>query len=402
MKSKSILRAATAVAALTAMAAPAPASASPSTSTRATADCLVELPFIGCVVPRPQLGPSTLDGTAEEGQQLACANQVPWPIDGLPRTYKFRRDGSQVQSGSSPHYDLTAADVHTTITCIVTVTGVFDTPFGPVNLGSISSPSSPGKGPVTALPLNLVSKPSVSGNAEEGQNVTCAQGTWSPADPSRSYEWLRDGSQVGTGQSYSVSTADVGHQLACRERVERLGRSNSADSSPVGVAAAPLQNTSLPSISGGSQEGQTLTCDPGSWTPNPAARSYEWLRNGNAVASGSSYQLGASDVGQLIRCRENVSRLGRNGSAQSSQISVVGKPVVRDPEPQQPPAGNPGNTGQQAPQGNPGLAQAKKLAALKKKRAAAIKKCNKRYKKKAQSKKRAACVKKAKKKYALK
>jgi len=72
----------------------------------------------------------------------------------------------------------------------------------------------------------------------------------------------------------------------------------------------PPRNTSAPAISGTARDGQTLTADPGVWDGSgPISYSYQWRRcdaNGAscadvAGATGSTYALGATDVGATMR-----------------------------------------------------------------------------------------------------
>jgi hypothetical protein len=235
-----LLLAVAAVAAVASSALPATASAAATRNNRS--HCLLSLPFVGCVVPGIHLAPAALNGTAQEGQTLTCVGNIPGIISGLPRTYHFRRNGSNVQSGPGATRVLTSSDVGAVMTCVVQVTGSFNTPFGPINLGSISSDPSPGRGPVTSLPLNNVSPPTISGTAQEGQSLNCAAGSWSVTPQSSTLEWLVDGAPTGNAASPLVLNAGhVGKSVACRESVTRFERNNSATSAAVGpVTALPV------------------------------------------------------------------------------------------------------------------------------------------------------------------
>ena len=69
-----------------------------------------------------------------------------------------------------------------------------------------------------ALPRKIVA-PRVTGNATVGGTLTCEEGSYSgvPA-PTLSVEWLREGEAVAgaTSATYTVQTADAGHQLQCK------------------------------------------------------------------------------------------------------------------------------------------------------------------------------------------
>jgi hypothetical protein len=69
-----------------------------------------------------------------------------------------------------------------------------------------------------ALPRKIVA-PRVTGNATVGGILTCEEGSYSgvPA-PTLSVEWLREGEAVAgaTSATYTVQTADAGHQLQCK------------------------------------------------------------------------------------------------------------------------------------------------------------------------------------------
>lgn len=72
----------------------------------------------------------------------------------------------------------------------------------------------------------------------------------------------------------------------------------SADDSPTPV------NTVLPTISGTTTSGQTLTCAPGTWSPAAASYTYQWYRGDVPIvgATANTRVLAAGDVGSKLRC----------------------------------------------------------------------------------------------------
>jgi hypothetical protein len=91
-------------------------------------------------------------------------------------------------------------------------------------------------------------------------------------------------------------------------------------------------NTSLPSISGQAQAGQTLTASPGSWTGSPAGYAYQWQRcdasgaNCQAIASatGTTYPVGEADAERTLRVVVTASNpSGQTRAATSGATEVV-------------------------------------------------------------------------------
>ena len=117
----------------------------------------------------------------------------------------------------------------------------------------------------------------------------------------------------------------------------------------VGTAtAAPPQNTSLPTIKGTAQEGETLTADPGTWTGQPAGFTYQWLRCDTGGASCSAIigsdsktrVVTSADVGDTLRVRVRATNSdGSNAATSTATVVVKAKPSPPPPPP--PPAPTP-------------------------------------------------------------
>jgi hypothetical protein len=97
------------------------------------------------------------------------------------------------------------------------------------------------------------------------------------------------------------------------------------------AASAPPANTALPSISGTSTVGETLTAGDGTWSNNPTSFAYQWLRcNGGGnncadVAGGTqkTYTLVDADSGSTMRVRVTATNADGSNSAQSAQTAAV-------------------------------------------------------------------------------
>lgn len=158
--------------------------------------------------------------------------------------------------------------------------------------------------------------PTVVGTAQFEKTLTARPGTWSPADVTLSYEWLRDGVKVGTSSStYKLArTADIGKKFSVRVTASRVG------STPVTVTSAPtaavkratVTNVKRPTFSGKARFKQTLKASAGRWSRGGLSARYRWLRDGKPIggATRRTYQLKPQDVGRSIRVRVTVARSG--------------------------------------------------------------------------------------------
>ena len=80
-----------------------------------------------------------------------------------------------------------------------------------------------------------------------------------------------------------------------------------------------------PSITGNPAVGNTLTCQPGTWTGKPSF-SFQWLRNGVPIAgaTGNTHLLSGHDAGSAISCRVTATTSGGAVSAPSASVNVPG------------------------------------------------------------------------------
>jgi subtilisin family serine protease len=97
--------------------------------------------------------------------------------------------------------------------------------------------------------------------------------------------------------------------------------------SPVGLSAfdpaSSPENTSLPTISGTAEEGQTLTVSHGAWSNSPSSYSDQWAKcnasgascTAIAGATGLTYKLPATYVGDTLRVQESASSGSGSGAA---------------------------------------------------------------------------------------
>jgi hypothetical protein len=151
------------------------------------------------------------------------------------------------------------------------------------------------------------------------------------------YTWLRCNA---TGRScraiprahratYLVRVADVGHRLRVRMVIAGPAGQTVVVSDPSPPVSLPLPvNTSLPTISGVAQQGQTLTGDQGGWT-GAVTFTYQWqdcdAAGSNCTpitgATGLTYLLQASDVGHTIRFQVTAYNFAQAGASADSRVA---------------------------------------------------------------------------------
>jgi large repetitive protein len=276
----------------------------------------------------------TISGQAKRGQTLA-ADPGAWtgnPTHGYAWQRCNQSGGScaAIAGETAASYVLTSADVDQTIRVAVTGT----------NAGGSATATSVATAVVTAaVPANTAA-PTIAGTAQEGQTLAASTGTWTESPSSFAYQWRRcNSSGTGcvdisgeSGASHVLAGPDIGSKIRVRVTATNDDGSASADSNATAVviALSPTNDT-LPVISGTTVENQTLSTTTGTWTGNNPSYTYQWQRcdsSGGACApisgaTGSSYQLGSTDIGHTLRCAVTASNSGGSNTATSDATAVV-------------------------------------------------------------------------------
>jgi hypothetical protein len=192
-----------------------------------------------------------------------------------------------------------------------------------------------------------VSVPKISGTARQGDKLTETHGSWLNDTTSYSYQWQRcdaKGSSCAeiagaTHQTYTLSSADVGHRIVVQESASNADGTGGPVSSPATsiVLQPPPANTAAPSISGSTIQGQTLTGTHGSWSNSPTSFEYQWEDCNAAGADCSpspsvdsgleSYPLTLADAGSTMRLRVWAGNAGGTSAAAVSATTKVVLPL---------------------------------------------------------------------------
>ena len=193
---------------------------------------------------------------------------------------------------------------------------------------------------VAAAPVNI-DPPTITGIERAGEVLTAHNGTWDNAPTSFRYRWLRCNENgfscillAADGQTYRLGQADVGSTMRVRVTAINADGATNARSQPTGVIAsnaAPLTNTSRPTITGIARVGEELTANEGTWTGNPTSFSFQWQRcNIDAItcvdvtgATGRTYGVRLADLGFRMRVQVVARKEGRSGTATSAPTDVV-------------------------------------------------------------------------------
>jgi hypothetical protein len=199
----------------------------------------------------------------------------------------------------------------------------------------------PGNGQAAGGGPANTATPTISGTAQEGQELSTTNGTWTNTPSSYTYAWSRcdaSGSSCAaidgaTSATYTAVTADVAHTLRVTVTAKNSSGSANATSAPSAVVSgktAPTPTTA-PSITGTPAVGSTLTANTGTWSGSPTSTAVAWIScdaNGNGCAaisgaSGSTYVVTQADAGKTFRL--SVTATNANGSTTftSKQTTAV-------------------------------------------------------------------------------
>lgn len=212
-----------------------------------------------------------------------------------------------------------------------------------------------------AAPANT-NLPTISGTAQEGNQLSGDRGNWNNSPTSYDYRWRRcnssrnDCSNINGAQdtTYTLVTSDIGHTIRLAVTATNADGKTTATSAATNVvkgAASLPRATSPPTIKGTPQEGQKLTGDKGMWSGNPSDYNYFWSRcdkTGGSCADingahATTYMLTSTDVGNTLRFK--VQAKNANGSNFASSVPSAVITSATKPPPPPSATGCPAGTG---------------------------------------------------------
>ena len=278
-----------------------------------------------------------ISGTLTEGSTVSGSTGTWTGTPTITYTYQWRRCNAagnscaDIAGATSSNYTLVAADVGNTLRVVVTATNA----AGSVNATSSAATGNPGA-PVNSTP------PTITGTARDGQTLTAGNGTWTGTAPiTYTYQWQRCNAAGAscvdiagaTASTRNLTPADVGSTMRVRVTATNVAGGVQATSSQTAVVVAdPPVNTALPTTSGTTRDGQTLSSAVGTWTGTPTITYASQWRRCNAAgvscadiagATGTTYALTPADVGGTIRVRVTATNAGGSAAADSAASATI-------------------------------------------------------------------------------
>jgi hypothetical protein len=252
-------------------------------------------------------------GTPKEGQILSGTKGT-WtdPAATVNDQWESCSNGicTSVGTADSLSYTVASTDVGHTIVLSEKAT---DPALPAPTSTTVASAATPA---VLPLPPANTAAPSILGVVQEGQLLTANPGGWSPVPTGFSYAWTSGGAAVGTNSAnYTVAPTDVGKAIAVSVIASDAGGSSPSVPSAATAAVLPLApvNTAPPAISGAAQQGEVLTMTQGAWANIPTLINEQWEDCAGLLCApipgqtGTSYTVGAGDVGHTVQVVETAS-----------------------------------------------------------------------------------------------
>ncbi|HWK27649.1 MAG TPA: hypothetical protein VNS09_13860 [Solirubrobacter sp.] len=265
-----------------------------------------------------------VSGDLRLGGVLSCSRGN-WDEEDLSPyavTRQWVRDTTDILGATGEQYTVQLADIGRSITCRVRAEALTDS----VSLA------------VTPAAPNERSQPGIEGDPRLNRKLSCTRGAYNDGDRDPAYavayEWYRGGVFAASGQTYDVTSADVGKVLQCRVVVEGLTTSPTPNLTIPGP-----YNLAPPTVTGDARLGRSVTCDRGTWDDDgvtPYAVAYQWLRSNVAIdgANAATYALTADDLGKTLACRVTAAGATTATSAGTTVLSPEALVVPRiDGEP---------------------------------------------------------------------
>ncbi len=246
----------------------------------------------------------TIPGTAKVGSAITAATGT-WAT-GATLSYQWKLNGTPIPGATSPSYTPVASDLSKSLTFAVTGSVTDESGLNTSTETMTSAAVTVAAGTLTAP------TPTISGTAAIGSTVTATAGSWT-AGTTLAYQWKRDGAAISgaTASTYALVAADGGKSITVSVTGTKAGYQTATSTSAAKAIPLGTLISATPVISGAAKVGSTLKFTRGSWTAGTSF-AYQWKRNGVAIsgATGTSYQVSASDAGKALTVSVTGSQAG--------------------------------------------------------------------------------------------
>jgi hypothetical protein len=237
-------------------------------------------------------------GTTTVGKTLTVTVGT-WTPTPTTLKYQWFRDGDPITGATAKTYVPTVADMGWTLRAMV-----IGSKTGYPTEQVLSSATAP----IAAAAFTTVPKPTITGTAKVGSTLTAKAGTWAPVPAKLTYHWKAGGVPIPnadvTKSTFTLTAAQVGKTVSVTVSADKPGyATGSKDSAPTSpVLAKTFTATPAPTIAGTTKVGRTLTAQLAAWTPATTSLSYQWKRNGVAIAGATAptYKPVAADAGAKL------------------------------------------------------------------------------------------------------
>ncbi|MHA7305571.1 hypothetical protein ACX80E_10045 [Arthrobacter sp. TMN-49] len=238
----------------------------------------------------------TIAGTARVGQ-VQSANAGNWAPTGAALSYQWYRGAAAIAGATGRSYTTDAADNGKLLKVRVRAT----------KAGFATAEKFSAARTISAGIFTPTKSVTVTGVYRFGQTLRISQ-AWSPAPTSTAYQWYRNGVAIkgATGSSLKLSSSYIGANISVKLTLRKDGfTSRSTTTVRNLVRNATVATVSAPRITGTLKAGSALTATNGSYSPAPTSVTFQWYRNGAAIAGARNraYKLATADNGKSITVR---------------------------------------------------------------------------------------------------
>lgn len=173
--------------------------------------------------------------------------------------------------------------------------------------------------------------PTITGDPTVGQSLSAALNAYQPAGGAFKYEWMANGSSVGSSPTYTVDRADVGKSITVQVTIKNGSKMSRTTSAGVTGKAPATFSDFTPVITGSGKAGEKLTTsEPTDVTPTPESYAYSWRVNDqrSPVSETEEYTPRLADVGKKVIL--TVTAKGADGQPADTSVTVE-KDIVKGP-----------------------------------------------------------------------